>query len=119
MKLLNDKVLFYSMKFEEFCHVRFNSANCNLDFQYGRINCNDSHILRIQLFLSSYFFSLKKIERISCYSLFRDIDKTLCKERESRPVRYFASLESDRLTEANITDFVNYAKEYVLISIFQ
>ncbi|CAF0768198.1 unnamed protein product [Adineta steineri] len=39
-------------------------------------------------------------------------------EHTTRPIWYFAPLESYRLTEQNITDFVNCVKEYAFISIF-
>ncbi|CAF3616295.1 unnamed protein product [Rotaria sordida] len=39
-------------------------------------------------------------------------------ERTSRPVWSFAPLESYRLTEQDITDFVNCVKDYAFISIF-
>ncbi|CAF4762748.1 unnamed protein product [Rotaria sp. Silwood1] len=39
-------------------------------------------------------------------------------ERTSRPVWFFAPLESYRLTEQDITDFVNCVKDYAFISIF-
>jgi hypothetical protein len=41
-----------------------------------------------------------------------------CRERTTRPAWSFAPLESHRLTEQDITDFVNCIKEYVFISIF-
>ena len=40
------------------------------------------------------------------------------RERKSSPVWYFAPHESYRLTEQDITDFVNCVKEYAFISIF-
>ncbi len=40
------------------------------------------------------------------------------RERKTYPVWSFASLESHRLTEQDIIDFVNCIKEYVFISIF-
>jgi proteasome activator subunit 4 len=40
------------------------------------------------------------------------------RERKTYPVWFFASRESHRLTEQDITDFVNCIKEYAFISIF-
>ncbi len=40
------------------------------------------------------------------------------RERKTRPVWSFAPVESYRLTEQDITDFVNCVKEYAFISIF-
>ena len=42
----------------------------------------------------------------------------MCRERRIRPFWHFIPAESHRLTEDDITDFVNCLKEYVLISIF-
>ncbi len=44
--------------------------------------------------------------------------KSFFRERKTRPVWFFAPLESYRLTEQNITDFVICVKEYAFISIF-
>ncbi len=46
------------------------------------------------------------------------ISETFYRERTTRPAWSFAPLESHRLTEQDITDFVNCIKEYVFISIF-
>ncbi len=40
------------------------------------------------------------------------------RERKAQPVWFFAPLESHRLTEDDITNFVNCIKEYAFISIF-
>jgi proteasome activator subunit 4 len=40
------------------------------------------------------------------------------RERKADLVWFFSPLESHRLTEQDITDFVNCIKEYVFISIF-
>ncbi|CAF3998522.1 unnamed protein product, partial [Adineta steineri] len=42
----------------------------------------------------------------------------LTTERKAHPVWFFTPLSTHRLTEDNITDFVNCLKEYVFISIF-
>jgi proteasome activator subunit 4 len=46
------------------------------------------------------------------------ISKQISREHTTRPVWYFAPPESNRLTEQDITDFVNCVKEYAFISIF-
>ena len=40
------------------------------------------------------------------------------REHKSHPVWFFTPLRSHRLTEDDITDFVNCLKEYVFMSIF-
>jgi proteasome activator subunit 4 len=46
------------------------------------------------------------------------ICKEFCRERKAHPVWFFAPVESYKLTEQDITDFVHCVKEYAFISIF-
>ena len=46
------------------------------------------------------------------------IYKQIFRERTARPVWFFAPPETYRLTEQDITDFVNCLKEYAFIAIF-
>lgn len=46
------------------------------------------------------------------------MQKNHCSERTSGSVWFFNPLESHRLRDADITDFVNCLKEYAFISVF-
>ncbi len=46
------------------------------------------------------------------------IRKEFYRERKVHPVWFFVPIESYRLTEQDITNFVNCVKEYAFISIF-